>query len=41
MSATETIVDEATAAAMKSHMRKSPLRSIRRVAGRFKDIIAQ
>jgi len=40
MSTTETHIDEVSAAAVKSHMRKSPLRSIRRVAGRFKDILA-
>ena len=43
MSSTETTLtlDEASAAAVKSHMRKGPLRSIKRAAGRFKDILAQ
>eukprot|EP00985_Skeletonema_marinoi_P003833 scaffold1670_cov136-Skeletonema_marinoi.AAC.8 len=41
MSSTETTLDAASAAAVKSHMRKGPLRSIKRAAGRFKDILAQ
>eukprot|EP00574_Skeletonema_japonicum_P001492 CAMPEP_0201739484 /NCGR_PEP_ID=MMETSP0593-20130828/45806_1 /ASSEMBLY_ACC=CAM_ASM_000672 /TAXON_ID=267983 /ORGANISM="Skeletonema japonicum, Strain CCMP2506" /LENGTH=192 /DNA_ID=CAMNT_0048233755 /DNA_START=129 /DNA_END=707 /DNA_ORIENTATION=- len=41
MSATDTTLDAASAAAVKSHMRKGPLRSIKRAAGRFKGILAQ
>ncbi len=41
MSAAETTLDAASVAAVKSHMRKGPLRSIKRAAGRFKDILAQ
>lgn len=41
MSVTETTLDAASAAAVKSHMRKGPLRSIKRAAGRFKDILIQ
>ena len=41
VSSTESTLDAASAAAVKSHMRKGPLRSIKRVAGRFKDILVQ
>eukprot|EP00986_Skeletonema_menzelii_P013351 scaffold7689_cov139-Skeletonema_menzelii.AAC.5 len=41
VSSTESTLNAASAAAVKSHMRKGPLRSIRRAAGRFKDILVQ
>jgi len=41
VSSTESTLDAASAAAVKSHMRKGPLRSIKRAAGRFKDILVQ
>ena len=34
-------VDEAVQSQMKSHLKRGPLKTIRRVAGKFKDIIVQ
>lgn len=41
MSSMSTDMEESDAAFVQSHMRRGPLKSIRRVAGRFKDIIVQ
>lgn len=41
MSSMSTEMEESDAAFVRSHMRRGPLKSIRRVAGRFKDIIVQ
>ena len=41
MSSPDTVVDESTKAAVRSHMRRGPLNTMRRVAGKVKGIIVQ